>query len=137
MRIGQAGREVGLHPRTIRYYEEIGLLRPKRSFSPHGNGYRIYGRDDLERLTFIKEARLLGFSLAEVKTALQSIDEGCCEAARPLMTRLLEEKLPEIDRRVQNLQGLRRRLLRLKEQVASRRQTVATPSCKGVTNCAF
>lgn len=63
MRIGQLSRDSGIPLDTIRYYERLGLLpAPARSAS----GYRHYGDDDVARLSFIRRAKALGFSLAEI-----------------------------------------------------------------------
>ncbi|TIT57754.1 MAG: MerR family DNA-binding transcriptional regulator, partial [Mesorhizobium sp.] len=56
MNVGDAAQRSGLPAKTIRYYEEIGLIRPARA----GNGYRDYCGDDIHRLTFLRRARNLG-----------------------------------------------------------------------------
>jgi MerR family copper efflux transcriptional regulator len=53
MNVGQAAHRSGLPSKTIRYYEEIGLITPARA----GNGYRDYGEDDIHRLAFLARAR--------------------------------------------------------------------------------
>lgn len=53
MNVGHAANRSGLPAKTIRYYEEIGLISPARA----GNGYRDYSADDIHRLTFLKRAR--------------------------------------------------------------------------------
>jgi len=59
--IGEMSAELNLNPKTIRYYEEVGLLpEPRRSES----GYRLYSRKEVERLRLVKRAKLLGLSLA-------------------------------------------------------------------------
>ena len=74
IQIGELSRRSGCNIETIRYYERIGLLpRPPRSASR----YRLYGRDDVNRLTFVRRARELGFSLDEVRALLAlSADQG-------------------------------------------------------------
>jgi len=62
--IGELAGELQLNPKTIRYYEEVGLLpKPRRSES----GYRLYSRYEIERLRLVKRAKLLGLSLARDK----------------------------------------------------------------------
>src|SRR5690606_502778 len=66
MNVGKVARHAGLPAKTIRYYDEIGLVSPHRS----ENGYRIYSDDDLHRLSFLKRARNLGFSIDECRQLL-------------------------------------------------------------------
>lgn len=67
MNIGEAGRQSGLPAKTIRYYEDIGLLRPAR----RDNGFRDYGNKDIHELRFIARARGLGFSVEECRNLLE------------------------------------------------------------------
>src|SRR6266566_2858215 len=81
IQIGELSRRTGCNIETIRYYERIGLLpRPPRSASR----YRLYDTGDIHRLTFVRRARELGFSLDEVRALLAlSADSGkqtCIEA---------------------------------------------------------
>ena len=66
MNIGQVGKASGLPPKTIRYYEEIGLLSPGR----RANGFRDYGDREVHELRFIARARGLGFSVEECRHLL-------------------------------------------------------------------
>ena len=69
--IGRLSRDTGTKVETIRYYERVGLLpAPARS----EGGYRLYRVDHLERLTFIRRARSLGFSIAGIRTLLRLAD---------------------------------------------------------------
>ncbi len=70
LQIGEAAEQTGLTQRTLRYYEEKGLLRPP---SRMDGGFRLYSQDDIERVESIKQLRdLLGFSLADIKEMLDA-----------------------------------------------------------------
>ncbi len=70
LQIGDAAEQTGLTQRTLRYYEEKGLLRPP---SRMDGGFRLYSQDDIERVESIKQLRdLLGFSLADIKEMLDA-----------------------------------------------------------------
>lgn len=70
--IGRLSKQTGTNIETIRYYERVALLpAPARS----SGGYRLYGTDHLKRLSFIRRARALGFSIGEVRTLLRLADE--------------------------------------------------------------
>jgi DNA-binding transcriptional MerR regulator len=71
--IGELARRVRLNPKTIRYYEEIGLFpEPERTAS----NYRIYRPEDLRTLEFIQKAQALGLSLGEIKEILRIRESG-------------------------------------------------------------
>jgi MerR family mercuric resistance operon transcriptional regulator len=90
--IGALATHTGANIETIRYYERVGLLpAPARS----SGGYRIYGADHLKRLNFIRRARVLGFSLAEVRTLLTLADRRrrpCAEARAVAAAHLADVK---------------------------------------------
>src|SRR3989441_9699212 len=70
--IGALSKHTGTNIETIRYYERVGLLpAPTRS----SGGYRLYGTDHLKRLNFVRRARALGFSVAEVRKLLRLADQ--------------------------------------------------------------
>lgn len=104
MNIGTASEKSGLPTKTIRYYEEIGLLRPDRS----ANGYRDYGDRDIHRLRFLQRSRSLGFSVEECRLLLSLYDDKHRESAD--VKALAMTKLSEIDRKIAELQSLRRLL---------------------------
>lgn len=88
--IGALSKRTGCKVETIRYYEHVGLLpAPARS----AGGYRLYGTDHLKRLTFIRRARALGFSIDEVRTLLRLADERerSCARARAVAAGHLED----------------------------------------------
>src|SRR5881628_1037275 len=88
--IGALATQTGAHIETIRYYERVGLLpAPARS----SGGYRLYGTDHLKRLNFIRRARVLGFSLAEVRKLLTLADQRrrSCAEVRAVAAAHLED----------------------------------------------
>ena len=111
MKIGELARMTGLNPKTIRFYEQEGLLHePPRTLS----GYRDYGQKDVEQLSFISKAKRLGLSLEEIKSILQlhEREEPTCLHVRTL----LEEKLAQVDRVLDDLQKFRAELIRLRDE---------------------
>ncbi|MGQ2908320.1 MAG: Cu(I)-responsive transcriptional regulator [Aliihoeflea sp.] len=101
MNIGAASRQSGLPSKTIRYYEEIGLLTADRAL----NGYRDYSTEDVHRLRFLQRARGLGFSVEECRELLSLYSDR--ERASSDVKAIAKEKLAEIDRKIEELTGLR------------------------------
>ena len=101
MNIGTAAEKSGLPPKTIRYYEDIGLLRPDRA----DNGYRDYSMADVHRLRFLQRSRSLGFSVEECRQLLSLYGDKERESAD--VKAMAEAKLVEIDRKLAELAGLR------------------------------
>lgn len=70
---GELAKQTGLSTATIRYYEDNGILpMPERA----ANGYRLYSQDYLAKVKFIKDAKLLGYSLKEIRDILRMISHG-------------------------------------------------------------
>ncbi len=108
MKIGRVAMATGLKIQTIRFYEDHGLL------PQHGRtegGYRIFTAGDLERLEFIKKAKRVGLSLADIRDVLAITDQGeaTCEHVRAL----LAAKIAEVDRAVLQLGEFRSELANL------------------------
>lgn len=101
MNIGEAAARSALPPKTIRYYEEIELLKPARA----ANGYRDYSGKDVHRLRFLQRARSLGFSIQECRLLLSLYEDE--HRASADVKALAEEKIGEIDRKISELQSLR------------------------------
>lgn len=114
MRIGEVGRRLDLNPKTIRYYEEIGLLpKPERT----EGGFRTYTPEGVERIDFIRRARALDLSLDEIREMLSFRDQG--EAPCPYVLRLLEAKIDEVGRKIAGLRALRQELRELHAEAAA------------------
>ena len=104
-RIGEVTRQLGLSADTLRYYEKIGLL-PR--VARNGSGVRRYERADLARLKFIQRARLMNFSLDEIRNLLQFRSDPSGSKAQ--VRELTRRKLDDIGARVDALQALRQEL---------------------------
>ncbi|HBL11466.1 MAG TPA: heavy metal-responsive transcriptional regulator, partial [Cyanobacteria bacterium UBA11162] len=74
LKIGDVSSQTGLSVKTIRYYEEMGLLAPTTTRSE--SGYRLFTPQALKRLAFIKRAQSLGLSLSEIHEILEVYDSG-------------------------------------------------------------
>lgn len=106
--IGKLARQANVNIETIRYYERRGLMpRPRRRES----GYREYTESDLQRLKFIKKAKLLGFSLNEILDLLTlRVDpDTTCQEVR----QRAETKIRDIDTKIHELQKMRKALRKL------------------------
>jgi MerR family transcriptional regulator, copper efflux regulator len=111
MNIGEAARRAGLPAKTIRYYEDVRLVpAPKRRFS----NYREYSEQDVHRLRFIARARRLGFSMAEIRHLLALYEDR--ERASADVKRLVLDHVAEVERRIAELETMRRALLQLAER---------------------
>lgn len=104
----------GASTKTIRYYEQIGLLPPARRAE---NGYRLYDSEDVRRLRFIRNARHLDFSLEDLKEVLALRDQG--EAPCRYVAYLLKAKAAKIEERIRQLQELQQELQQLLRQAES------------------
>lgn len=107
MNIGEASNRSGLPAKTIRYYEDIGLLKPGRA----GNGYRDYTVNDVHQLRFLQRARGLGFTVEECRQLLSLYQDKSRESAE--VKAIAEAKLLEIDRKIAELKGMRSMLRHL------------------------
>ena len=107
MNIGTAADRSGLPAKTIRYYEDIGLLKPGRA----GNGYRDYSTADVHRLRFLQRARSLGFTVEECRQLLSLYGDERRESAD--VKAIATAKLDDIDRKIRELTGLREMLQQL------------------------
>ena len=109
--IGRLAKATRTKVETVRYYERVGLLAaPARS---EGN-YRVYGEDDLNRLSFIRRARDLGFSIEQVRELLGLAGNGS-RSCGPV-DEIARAHLGAVDRKIADLRALRRELGGLVEQ---------------------
>jgi DNA-binding transcriptional MerR regulator len=114
MKIGELASATGVTTKTIRYYEQIGVIsEPPRTQSR----YRNYDPAATERLGFVKAAQRAGLTLSEIRSVLVIHDQG--EAPCSHVSELIDTKLDEIDKRLQALERTRRELRRLHKRAGS------------------
>jgi MerR family copper efflux transcriptional regulator len=111
MNIGEFSRRSGVPAKTIRYYEEIGLINaPRRSDA----GYRVFSNDDVQTLRFVNRARSLGFSIRDV-TSLLALWRDRSRASAEVKNLALEQ-VERIEVKIRELQEMRATLLHLAER---------------------
>ena len=126
MKIGELAETCGVTAKTIRYYEDIGLLpEPERTPS----GYRAYPDTAVDRLGFIRDAQATGLSLTEIHSVLELKDRGSssCDHTRAL----LERHLDALDAQIARLQASRTELAAL----ADRAQRLDPADCTDPDRC--
>lgn len=116
--VKQIAARVGLPDRTVRYYDRIGLVSAAERTCA---GYRLYGAAEEGRLRFIRHAKVLGFSLDEIRE-LMAAAEGGCGATIPELERLLDQKIAEVDAKIAEFVAFRDRLLEYRAGKRSSRQ---------------
>jgi DNA-binding transcriptional MerR regulator len=105
---------------TLRYYEREGLIEPA---AKTGGGYRLYERDALRRIRFIKQAQECGFTLTEIRAllTLQSDDAACCRDVR----RLAVEKKLQLEVKIKSMKVMSKALTRLIDACSAENRPLA------------
>lgn len=107
MNVGNAARRTGLSAKTIRYYEDIGLISPERS----ANGYRDYTGEDVHRLAFLRRARNLGFSIEDCRQ-LMALYRDRSRASADVRS-IASSHVSAIEDKIAELQSMRATLQKL------------------------
>jgi len=110
--IGNLSRQTGVSVRTIRYYEQEGLLAAS---SRRSSGYRIYTERDVEKMRFIQQAKRFGLTLGEIRSIMRCSRQGlqpCCDLVRRLFNRKIAELEGKITELTQTRDRLKERLRR-------------------------
>ncbi|HLH08940.1 MAG TPA: MerR family transcriptional regulator [Terriglobales bacterium] len=130
MRIGELSKRAGLNIQTIRFYERKQVLRePQRTSS----GYRCYESADLERLIFIRQSQMLGFTLREIRQMVELHHQiarlpsnGAHSRECRTLATMTQEKLSVIEEKIAALKSMRRELRGMLRQLESQ-----LPRCPG------
>jgi MerR family transcriptional regulator, copper efflux regulator len=107
MNIGDVATRSGLPAKTIRYYEDIGLIKPHRS----DNGYRCFAEADLHKLAFLGRARALGFTIEDCRMLMALYEDE--SRASGDVKQLAQEHLSKIETKIADLQAMRDTLTEL------------------------
>lgn len=128
LNIGQIAKMTGMAAKTIRYYEQIGVLPlPGRTVS----GYRKYDESAVERLRFIRRARSLGLPLQRLRMLTSTLNGAPRAELRPQLLALVHEQLAAVQHRIAELESLRQHL----EQVSRRMLTSTRQHHTGACRC--
>ena len=123
MRIGELAKASGTTTKTLRYYEDAGLLpAPERT----AGGYRDYTPDVLPRLDFIRRGRATGLTLGQIREVLDVRDAG--RAPCQHVQRLLTTHLTDLDRQITELHGLRDTVAQLRDAAATLQPATCDPA---------
>jgi DNA-binding transcriptional MerR regulator len=106
VQIGKLAKQLGITTRTIRYYEEIGLMGESERL---GGGTRTYNKDDILRLKFILKLKELGISLREMQELAENYDinQQNFHTITPKLIEILDLHISKVDEKIANLSSLR------------------------------
>jgi DNA-binding transcriptional MerR regulator len=128
LRIGQLAHATGVSAKTIRYYEQVGVLpAPGRTAA----GYRQYTERGVQRLRFVRRARALGLPLHHLKTLTAALDAGPRGAVRPRLRALVRAQLSAVRRQSSDFRLLQREL----QQVLRRLRAPSRRDGAGACRC--
>jgi DNA-binding transcriptional MerR regulator len=132
LKIGEVARLTGFSVKTLHYYEERGLIEPAERSDA---GYRLYGREEVARLEFIKKAKLLGLTLKEVAELVDLAAEGSQGRVIPRLEQVLENHLEETERKMAELAGLQESLIYYRERLFEADPVESCGCGEGVSFC--
>lgn len=128
--IGELSDRIGVSAHTIRYYERMGLLEPPRRTESQ---YRIYSKENEERLRFIQKAKRFGLSLDEIKQLITIRTEGTPPCAS--LKTMVKQHLNDLDCKIEEMVSLRRELASRYEEIDKSLPDASTPPteeiCRG------
>ena len=127
MNIKEAGVQVGLPAKTIRYYEEVGLVHPLRDT----NGYRVFRETDVHKLGFLARARALGFTIEDCRVLLSLYEDKTRASAD--VKEVAQRHLDQIRQKIEGLQAMQANLSHLVTCCAGD----ARPDCPILADLAF
>lgn len=126
--IGQVSQRTGIPAKTIRYYEDVGLLPPP---SRGANAYRRYSGVDINRLLLLRRIKLLGAPLADARRLLEGAADARCVDAQEALLSLVDSRLVALDQQIAELRALRDEVSDYQRALTSCRadETIAFADC--------
>lgn len=123
MNIGEISQQLGITTVTLRHYEKIGLLKPKRSAS----GYRQYDQSIIDKIRFIENAKYIGFSLAEISELFAIEDKNLSSAE---VKHRVRQKLQDVNEKIALLTQLKQHLTKLEKSCDGKAESKDCPILK-------
>ncbi len=116
VQIGELAKRLGITTRTIRYYEEIGLMGPTKRL---GGGTRTYNKDDILRLKFCLKLKELGISLKEMLELAEHFDvhQQDFDTITPKLIEILDHHISMVDQKIANLSSLRNEIVEYRVRI--------------------
>ncbi len=115
MLIHELSKKTGVTPHTIRYYEKYGLIKGKRRTDVRSNNYFHYDDETVEKLEIIRDAKAIGFTLAEISRVIDAWYNNKFSIAKKI--EILDEKLLSIDGKIKQLKEMKRLIAEFKRQI--------------------
>lgn len=106
MYVTDLANKTGVPPDTVRYYSKIGMLKPARNAENH---YQVYGANDARRLRFIRAAKTLGFTLADIRAFFDDAEHG--DSPCPRVRALINRHIAETETRLAELTALHTKMV--------------------------
>jgi MerR family Zn(II)-responsive transcriptional regulator of zntA len=115
MLINELSKQTGVSSHTIRYYEKFGLIKGKQKDSVKSNNYFHYDEETIEKLSLIRDAKSIGFTLNEIKVLLEAWFNKKFTVAKKVA--ILDEKMASIDEKIKQLKDMKKMIVAFKQEV--------------------
>jgi DNA-binding transcriptional MerR regulator len=132
--IHKAAEKAGLSAKAIRFYEKAGLLA---STTRSESGYRLFSPSDVRRLKLIRRAKILGLNLPAIRELADLAFQESCGSFEDRLQTLIELRLNDVERTMQELGSLRAELMRLRDTMADGERCTATCNAEDCESCRF
>ena len=110
LRLSAVAKQANVEPRTVRFYADVGLLRPAARGE---NGYRFFGLDAIERVHLLRRASALGMPLREIKAVMDIAEDSDCTDAHKAFAIALRNRIVHVEQQMRDLTSIREQLIDL------------------------